>query len=217
MAIVTATPIAFPRHWSLAECVDSLIDRSAGPDACWLWRGRIDTNGYGCFSRKRTHFKAHRVVLELHLGAPLAPDIMACHHCDNRPCCNPSHLFAGTAADNAIDRNAKGRNSPRKGERNGRAVLTAEDVLRIRNDPRTGPEISAEMGVSISAVTRARSGRRWGHITEGQSRRPPRLTQRLVEAIRAVSCPTVVVARMFSVSRRTVRRVRSREAWRAYP
>jgi hypothetical protein len=28
---------------------------------------------------------------------------MVCHRCDNPPCCNPDHLYAGTMSDNALD------------------------------------------------------------------------------------------------------------------
>jgi hypothetical protein len=37
------------------------------------------------------------------------PEPFCLHKCDNPPCCNPSHLFEGDAAENAEDRNLKGR------------------------------------------------------------------------------------------------------------
>ena len=36
-------------------------------------------------------------------------DIFVCHTCDNPKCCNPHHLFLGTALDNHLDALAKGR------------------------------------------------------------------------------------------------------------
>jgi hypothetical protein len=53
--------------------------------------------------------KAHRYALELALGRPLDPGKYACHHCDNKVCCNPAHLYEGTAQDNSDDAVTRGR------------------------------------------------------------------------------------------------------------
>jgi hypothetical protein len=50
----------------------------------------------------------HRLSWELANGEPLGARL-ACHTCDNPPCFNPEHLFAGTVADNNRDMYAKGR------------------------------------------------------------------------------------------------------------
>jgi len=41
----------------------------------------------------------------------LPPEDKPCvlHHCDNPPCVNPDHLYAGTRADNARDKSQRGR------------------------------------------------------------------------------------------------------------
>jgi hypothetical protein len=83
----------------------SQIDRSGGPDACWPWRGRADSDGYGQVFRFR---KAHRVAYELAVG-PIPDGHGVLHRCDNPPCCNPKDLFTGTQAVNSADMIAKGR------------------------------------------------------------------------------------------------------------
>jgi hypothetical protein len=96
----------------------SRIDRSGGPESCWLWTGNIGSkkSPYGIFEIKGKKKRAHRWVLETYLGYQLPPNIFACHRCDNPRCCNPAHLFPGTPADNVRDCIQKGRfpNPPRK-------------------------------------------------------------------------------------------------------
>ena len=104
------------------------------------------------------------MALELS-GTPIPDGLRALHRCDNKPCCNPRHLYVGTDRDNARDRDARGlANSPR-GERHGAARLTAPIVLAIRREIRAGRvqrAIARERGVSQMLVSRIG----WGHLPE---------------------------------------------------
>ncbi len=57
----------------------------------------------------RRLYSPHRVVLEHALGRKIPRSTDACHRCDNPPCCNPEHLFAGSRAANMRDAYRKGR------------------------------------------------------------------------------------------------------------
>ena len=81
-------------------------------DCCWLWKGRHSR--YPGNLRVRlsdgtvVQFGVPRVSLEIALGHKLGT-ALACHTCDNPPCCNPAHLYAGTHKTNADDCTARDR------------------------------------------------------------------------------------------------------------
>lgn len=80
------------------------------------------------------------------------------HSCDNPPCVNPDHLSIGTKLDNNRDAISKGRNQ--HAEHHWNAKLTTEQTNAIRLDPRIGSVIAKEYGISQSAVSRIKTGKR---------------------------------------------------------
>jgi hypothetical protein len=79
-----------------------------GADDCWPWTGGRNADGYGVFHMSKTSTVASRRAFELTSG-PIQAGLYVLHRCDNPPCCNPAHLFAGTLLDNNRDRERKGR------------------------------------------------------------------------------------------------------------
>jgi hypothetical protein len=122
---------------------------------CWEWKGRKNENGYGVVWGQ----KAHRVAYTIAKGS-IPANLLVLHGCDNRACCNPNHLRTGTYADNAADMMARGRHWCARGERNGRARLTDEQVSRILKGAETGVALAAALGVAESTISMIRTGRR---------------------------------------------------------
>lgn len=89
----------------------SKVDQQ-GPDDCWPWLAATFRNGYGAFvvgGRKGSMTTAHRTAWELANEQRVPEGLFVCHRCDNRPCCNPRHLFLGSQEDNMRDMLSKGR------------------------------------------------------------------------------------------------------------
>jgi hypothetical protein len=77
---------------------------------CEEWTGRLSTKGYGTTStRTRRQVYVHRLTWEECFGDALTHDDVIAHHCDNRLCRQPLHLFKTDIAGNNRDMFAKGR------------------------------------------------------------------------------------------------------------
>lgn len=89
----------------------------AKTDGCWLWTGSRFVNGYGQMRVRKTglNVQAHRFSWSLHQQADPPLGMFVCHHCDNRQCVRPDHLFLGDHAANMRDMAQKGRASRHRG------------------------------------------------------------------------------------------------------
>lgn len=144
-----------------------------GVDECWLWLALLSTSGYGkLWVAEQTYVLAHRWSYENFIG-PIPVGAEMCHSCDTPACVNPLHLFVGTHQENMADSSSKGRQkNTRAGDKNGRAVLSHEQVsqIRLRYVPRRGilTEMAREYGVSRSAISQVVLGKTWQVDHEGR-------------------------------------------------
>jgi hypothetical protein len=108
---------------------------------CREWTRSKNPDGYGHFTMifpdgvSRT-ITAHRAAWLLANGE--IPDgLSVLHHCDNRPCAEITHLYLGTAADNARDMYQRNRhprkpNDPSRTQGRVRSKLSNRDATDIK-------------------------------------------------------------------------------------
>ncbi len=129
-------------------------------DGCWIWTGSRGSTGYGQVSVDSRPRKSHRVAYELFFG-PIPAGMLVCHHCDNRLCVRPDHLFVTDHLGNMRDMREKGRG--KRSEETRRRMSEAgmgrklpeyvKEILRLAN---TGRKASAETRAKMSTSQRAR-------------------------------------------------------------
>ena len=137
-------------------------------DECWLWNGPMNGTGYGHMEVSRAKWvTAHRFSYEKFIGK-IPEGLFVCHKCDVRNCVNPSHLFLGTAADNNLDKETKGRAIVLRGSAHGVSKLTEAQVKEIKAAPRKHG-ICAELGriynISRQNISYIRSNKAWSHVS----------------------------------------------------
>ena len=88
-----------------------LLNKINKVNGCWEWTASADKDGYGYLRINNKKPKAHRLAYETWIGPIPEDKPQVLHHCDNPPCINPEHLYAGTNKDNVKDRIKRNRSS----------------------------------------------------------------------------------------------------------
>ena len=137
-----------------------------GP-GCWEWQGAKVVAGYGALGFRGVQRKTHRLSWEIHNG-PIPDGLWVLHHCDNRGCVNPAHLYAGTPTDNNRDTIKRHRGNRGRGESAGASKYTRAQALAITTMLETGahsmPSIATAVGVGWGTVQSVWAGKAWAHI-----------------------------------------------------
>lgn len=140
-----------------------------GHDECWPWKKALRA-GYGTIKIGKRLESCHRIAFFITNGVwPQKPMVVG-HKCDNRICCNPSHLELITFSKNNSDAFARGMKQAKRGTDAVNAQLTAEQVIEARR-------IAAERGIGFKriatmlgiqnkwALREAIHGRTWKHVS----------------------------------------------------
>lgn len=136
---------------------------------CWEWTGCLCA-GYGRVQERPGHkalILAHRLSWQLANG-PIPKGLSILHKCDNPPCVNPKHLYAGTSSDNMKDAWDRGRknNNCHRGPRNPMAKYDVEFIRKIRASKKSLSKISKEFGINKSYVGQIRQRIRWSWLED---------------------------------------------------
>lgn len=128
-----------------------------GPADCWPWQAASHKFGYGRFRLDGQLVSPHRLAYEI-IEGPLPAGggyhgTVIRHRCNNPQCCNPAHLDTGTQKDNVQD---MVQSQAKKW-----AKLTPEQILAIKDDPRSQREIGKDYGISKTHVGRIKNGQAW--------------------------------------------------------
>ena len=161
--VATRDTLPLP-NWT-ADDVERFLAKivRAGENECWEWTAS-KRDDYGRFRIGDNLYVATRLIWRLTHGIdPMGQ--LVCHTCDNPGCCNPKHLFLGTDKDNNTDKETKQRGKHPKGETNGLAVLTTEDVITIYQSAEPFSELGRKYGCTEANIRSIKEGRTWGHVT----------------------------------------------------
>lgn len=159
--------------------IERFMAKVTKTESCWVWTAGIGSSGYGRFwCTGGVTIPAHWYLLDSRPG----PGFEACHHCDNKRCVRPSHIFIGTRSDNMNDCVRKGRHGSYKGWRHTPERLkTFQGVNNVNaklddkkaalamacpTERGAAVKMASILGISLDIVCRIRSRKRWKHVPE---------------------------------------------------
>ena len=188
------------------------------PETCAIFPGSIHPSGYGFVSYNGKMRSAHRLAYELAF-VPVPDGLLVLHgkngrRCASRACCNPTHLYAGTAQQNMDDR-----------DRDGTTASGDRHWTRVQPDHPKRAALGEWVKSHPDADYRLRGEAHWAHqkpelVTKGMAHGKAKLTDEQVLEIRRrreAGETGVAVAAAFGVSKALVSLIFNRKNWSHLP
>jgi hypothetical protein len=134
-------------------------------NGCWLWSRSYRGKGYAQLTLSgRRQVQGNRAAFFAFNGEIPAGQWVL-HKCDVPACCNPEHLFLGTAKDNTMDCVAKGRLRPQFGGLASRRIQVSEypTIFAMYEHGNKQQVIADKYGVTQVCISQILLGKRRVH------------------------------------------------------
>ncbi len=132
---------------------------------CLEWTGQISPYGYGYITIRSIPVAAHRVSWMVFKGE-IPEGMCILHSCDNKKCCEISHLHLGTQLENVKE--AVDRNRYIVGIKHHSSKLTEDQIKEIRCFYKDGlynlTQLSKKYGIGICSISDIVKRKTWKHI-----------------------------------------------------
>lgn len=142
--------------------IEWMLSHTKPAGECLEWQRALNTDGYPRLAVDGDfNVKGHRLMYSLcNPGEDIEGRVIR-HTCDNTKCINPEHLLSGTAYENTLDRDLRGRM---------RRTLSDDQVRDIRDlyfeGWQTKSELSRLYNISLSNVVALVSYRTFKHVPD---------------------------------------------------